>query len=464
MEFAISFYGATQNVTGSRYLLRANNKNIMIDCGLYQERSLKERNWQDFPFPPAKVDAVVLTHAHLDHCGLLPRLVKAGFTGSIYATRASVDIAKIIMLDCAKINEEDAEFKRKRHLREGRQGPYPDVPLYTVEDAEAVFPKLVPWDFNKPIDLDEGIQAEFLEVGHILGAACVRFTVTQGQESRSVIFSGDVGRWDMPILRDPEALGPADYVVCESTYGDRRHGEQADIPEELAEVINDTDQRGGNIIIPSFAVERTQELIYYLAQLLKANRIPHLRIFVDSPMAIKVTEVFKRHPYLFDTDTTKLMRSFRMPGVTMVRSVAESKSINHIRGSAIVIAGSGMCTGGRIKHHLGHNISRPESTVLFVGYQAEGTLGRIILDGAPKVRILGEEYDVKARITKITGFSAHADQQELCRWLKTLSNKPRKVFVTHGEVNASKTFAKLLKDDFGWNSVVPKYNTTVKLD
>lgn len=464
MEFAISFYGATQNVTGSRYLLRANNKNIMVDCGLYQERPLKARNWEDFPFPPAKVDAVVLTHAHLDHCGLLPRLVKAGFTGSIYATRASVDIAKIIIVDSAKINEEDAEFKRRRHLREGRKSPHPYVPLYTVEEAEAVFPKLVPWDFNKPIDLGEGIQAEFIGVGHILGAAAIRFTVTQGEESRGIIFSGDVGRWDVPILCAPEALGSADYVICESTYGDRLHGKQSDIPEELAEVINDTHRRGGNIIIPSFAVERTQELIYYLAQLLKADRIPHLRTFVDSPMAVRVNEVFRRHTYLFDSDTTKLIRSFRMPGITMVRSVAESKSINHIRGSVIVIAGSGMCTGGRIKHHLCQNISRPESSVLFVGYQAEGTLGRIIHDGAPKVRILGQEYDVKARIAKISGFSAHADQQELCRWLKTLNNKPRKVFVTHGEVKASNTFAKLLKDDFGWNSVVPKYNTTIKLD
>ncbi|MGI5925028.1 MAG: MBL fold metallo-hydrolase RNA specificity domain-containing protein [Lentisphaeria bacterium] len=464
MEFAISFYGATQNVTGSRYLLRANNKNIMVDCGLYQERPLKARNWEDFPFPPAKVDAVVLTHAHLDHCGLLPRLVKAGFTGSIYATRASVDIAKIIIVDSAKINEEDAEFKRRRHLREGRKSPHPYVPLYTVEEAEAVFPKLVPWDFDKPIDLGEGIQAEFIGVGHILGAAAIRFTVKQGEESRGIIFSGDVGRWDVPILRDPEALGSADYVICESTYGDRLHGKQSDIPEELAEVINDTHRRGGNIIIPSFAVERTQELIYYLAQLLKADRIPHLRTFVDSPMAVRVNEVFRRHTYLFDSDTTKLIRSFRMPGITMVRSVAESKSINHIRGSVIVIAGSGMCTGGRIKHHLCQNISRPESSVLFVGYQAEGTLGRIIHDGAPRVRILGQEYDVKARIAKISGFSAHADQQELCRWLKTLNNKPRKVFVTHGEVKASNTFAKLLKDDFGWNSVVPKYNTTIKLD
>ncbi|MCR4572851.1 MAG: MBL fold metallo-hydrolase [Lentisphaeria bacterium] len=464
MQVNISFFGAAQNVTGSQYLLQANGKNILIDCGLYQEHDLKERNWEDFKFPVESLDAVVLTHAHLDHCGRLPLLVKAGFSGPIYCTRATADIAQIVMMDCAKINEEDAEFKRKRHEKEGRVGPHPEVPLYTVDDAAAVTPLLKPCEFNKTLGLGEGLTLEFVCVAHILGAAFLRFTITQNDETRTLVFSGDVGRKDMPILEDPSPLGEADYVVIESTYGDRLHGPQADIPNELAEVINDTVARGGNLIIPSFAIERTQELIYFLAQLVHENKIPHLRTFIDSPMAVKVSDVFKRHPYLFDQDTVALSRKTRLAGLTMVRSQSDSKTINHIKGTAIIIAGAGMCTGGRIKHHLVHNISDKDNTVLFVGYQAENTLGREILDGAKRVRILGDEVPVKARIAKISGFSAHADQHELCDWLETNTVKPRHIFVTHGEVNAANTFAQLLKDKYGWNATVPKYEDTITIE
>lgn len=463
MEFSISFYGAAQNVTGSRYLLSARGKKILIDCGLYQERDLKDRNWATFPVSPSELDAVVLTHAHLDHCGLLPKLVREGFDGPIYGTRPTIDIAKIVMLDSAKINEEDAEFKRRRHQREGRKSPHPVLPLYTVEDAQAVTPLLKPWDFSKPLELGPGLSVEFIEVAHILGAAAVKFSVVDGKKTRTVLFSGDVGRWDMPILRDPAPVGPADYAVVESTYGNRTHGKAIDIPGELAEVINATAKARGNIIIPSFAIERTQELLYFLAQLSRANQIPHLRIFVDSPMAVRVSDVFKRHPGLFDQDTTELMRSFRLPGLTMVRSVAESKAINHIRGSAIVIAGAGMCTGGRIKHHLVKNIERPESTILFVGYQAVGTLGRIILDGAQEVRILGEMHRVRARIARISGFSAHADRDELTRWLKSLGNQPQCTFVTHGEPEAAAAFSEHLQNDLGWETKVPSYLDKVSL-
>ncbi len=463
MEFSIRFYGAAKNVTGSRYLLCARGKKILIDCGLYQERNLKDRNWEKFPLAPDEVDAVVLTHAHLDHCGLLPKLVREGFNGPIYGTSATVDIAKIVMLDCAKINEEDAEFKRRRHEREGRQSPHPILPLYTVEDAQAVMPLLQSWDFAKPLELGPGLSVEFIEVAHILGAAAVRFTVQDGRKTRTVLFSGDVGRWDMPILRDPAPVGPANYAVVESTYGDRTHGKAFDIPGELAEVINSTTKARGNIIIPSFAIERTQELLYFLAQLVRSNQSPHLRIFVDSPMAVKVSDVFKRHPALFDQDTTELLRSFRLPGLTMVRSVAESKAINHIRGSAIIIAGAGMCTGGRIKHHLAKNIERPESTILFVGYQAAGTLGRIILDGEKDVRILGEMHRVRARIARISGFSAHADRDELTRWLKSLGNQPECTFVTHGEPEAAAAFSDHLQNDLGWKTTVPSYLDTADL-
>ena len=463
MQFHLSFYGAAQNVTGSQYLLQANGKNILIDCGLYQEHDLKERNWADFKFPPSELDAVVLTHAQLDHCGLHPRLVTQGFSGPIYGTRATADIAQIVLQDCAKINEEDADFKRKRHENEGRQGPHPEVPLYTLDDANAVMPLFKPCNFNDKLTLGEGLTMEFVCVGHILGAAFVRFTITQKDQTRTLVFSGDVGRKNMPILEDPSPIGEADYIVIESTYGDRLHGPAVDIPNELADVINDTVARRGNLIIPSFAIERTQELIYFLAQLVHENKIPHLRTFIDSPMAVKVSDVFKRHPYLFDQDTVELSRKIRLPGRTMVRTKSDSKTINHIKGSAIIIAGAGMCTGGRIKHHLVHHISDRANTVLFVGYQAENTLGRDILDGHKRVRILGEEIPVKAKIAKISGFSAHADKQELCDWLETITTKPRHVFVTHGEVRASHAFARLVKQKFGWVATVPKYETVATL-
>ncbi|MFA6816146.1 MAG: MBL fold metallo-hydrolase [Lentisphaeria bacterium] len=464
MKFELGFYGAAGNVTGSRYCLNANGKQILIDCGLYQEHQLKDRNWEHFNVNPSKLDAVILTHAHLDHCGLLPRLVKDGFSGPIYCTSATADIVKIVLLDCAHINEEDAEYKRQRHEREGRQGRFPVKPLYTTEEAKNVLPLLTPWDMKRPISLGDGLQVEFIEVAHILGASSLRFTITQNDETRKLVFSGDIGRWDMPILRDPSPIGEADYVVMESTYGNRLHGPQSDIEKELADVINDTANRGGNIIIPSFAIERTQELLFFLTKLLHANKIPHLRIFIDSPMAVRVTEVFKRHPYLFDKSTLSITRSLQPGNTTLVRSAAESKAINHIHGSVIVIAGSGMCTGGRIKHHLVHNIENEQATILFVGYQANGTLGRVILEGERTVRILGNMYDVNAHISRISGFSAHADKNELDRWLKTITTTPKQVFITHGEPEASQSFAEHLRKDFNLKVAVPVYKQVFTLD
>lgn len=468
MQIKLTFLGAAQNVTGSRYLLEANGHRFLIDCGLYQEREFRDRNWDPFYVPPETLDGVLLTHAHLDHCGLLPKLVREGLKQKIYCTPATAEIAKIIMLDAAHIQEEDASFKRKRHEKEGRTGPHPVVPLYTKEDAEAALPLLNPVEYQTAIQIGDGIEAFFYEAGHILGSTNIKVKVKQNGESRTILFSGDIGRWETPILLDPTIYENADYILMESTYGNRLHGDRDHIDEELEEIINSTHQAGGNILIPSFAVERSQEILYYLNKLLVEDRIPHLAVFMDSPMAINVTKVFQDHPELFDEDMLELVRRHESPfdfqGLKMTKTVDQSKSINHIRGTVIIIAGSGMCTAGRIKHHLVKNIDRAESTVLFIGYQAVGTLGRRIVDGDDEVRILGQYYPVKARVAQISGFSAHADRDELMKWLSGLTRPPRHIFITHGEVEAANAFADHLKEKKGWNLSVPTYREEVILD
>ncbi|MGA1845373.1 MAG: MBL fold metallo-hydrolase RNA specificity domain-containing protein [bacterium] len=467
MQTRLRFLGAARNVTGSCFYMEANGTRFIVDCGLYQERDLRYRNWEPFSFPPEGLDAVCLTHAHLDHCGLLPKLVREGFHGRIVCTAATADIARIVLMDSAKIQEEDAAAKKKRHQREGREGAHPEIPLYTVEDAESVFPFLTPVAYGVPVPLNDAVSITFHDAGHILGSSMITVRLNGNGTESTVLFSGDVGRRNSPILRDPATFHHADYVLVESTYGDRLHQGLETIPRELARIVNETHRAGGNVVIPSFAVERTQELLYRLSGLLAEDRIPHLPVFVDSPMAVRVTEVFGRHRELFDEETRALLEKGRhpcdFPGLIMVRSVDESKMINHIRGTAIIIAGSGMCTGGRIKHHLINNISRPESTIMFVGYQAKGTLGREILDGAESVRILGEERPVKARVERINGFSAHADREELFQWLAALKRPPRHLFVIHGEENAAEAFAAGVRERTGWGITVAAYNQEVSL-
>jgi len=468
VSIKLSFLGAAQNVTGSRYLVEAGGVRFLVDCGLYQEREFRERNWAPFAVPPETLDAVLLTHAHLDHCGLLPKLVREGFKGKIYGTPATAEIAEIMLMDSAKIQQEDAEFKKKRHEREGRKGPYPEIPLYTTEDAQACCPLFAPARYGEPVDLGGGVSATFHDAGHVLGSAMVKVAVSENGNQRSILFSGDAGRWQKPILCDPTLFDEADYVVVESTYGDRLHGGSGEIAGQLAEVINTTLEGGGNIVVPSFALERSQEVLYYLNQLLYKDTIRHMMVFLDSPMAVSLTEVFQHHPELFDKETLELIKKgnspFSFPGLSMVRTVDESKAINHITGSVMIIAGSGMCTGGRIKYHLVRNITRPESTILFVGYQAVGTLGRQIVDGNKEVRILGQHHKVKARIAQISGFSAHADQGELIRWLSGLKKPPRHLFITHGEAEVAEKFGNLLKEKMGWEISVPEYRTEVQLD
>jgi metallo-beta-lactamase family protein len=466
MQARISFLGAAQNVTGSRFLLEANNKRILIDCGLYQERKLKHRNWEPFPFDPDSIDVMLLTHAHVDHCGLIPKLVRDGFKGTIYCTSATVDIVKIILLDAAHLQEEDAAYKKKRHEREKRKGPYPEIPLYTTADAEASFSHFSGVKYREPVNLGGGISVTFHDAGHVLGSSTIKVTITQEGETRSILFSGDVGRDDKPILEDPHEHKDIDYAVVESTYGNRVHEEPPDISERLADIINSTVKAGGNVIVPSFALQRAQEILYYMNELLIEDRIPDIPVFLDSPMAIKVTEVFKQHRDLYDRELTQLMSDrqspFDFPGLQMVQTSDESKALNFLKTPAMIIAGSGMCTGGRIKHHLVNNITRPESTILFVGYQAVGTLGRSIVDGIKRVRILGQRYPVQARVEEITGFSAHADKQELLEWMSGIN--PRRVFVVHGETRSAKEFGKFLRQERGWKVSVPIYGESAALD
>jgi metallo-beta-lactamase family protein len=468
MDISLSFLGAAKSVTGSRYLVEATNTKILVDCGLYQEREFLSRNWEPFRVAPRKLEAVLLTHAHLDHCGLLPKLVNEGFRGRIICTGATAEVAKIVLLDSAKIQEEDAAYKKKRHIREGRRGPYPEIPLYTVADVEATLPLFAPVEYNQPVSLGHDIEATFHDAGHVLGSSMIRLLISQHGEKRSIVFSGDIGRWNRPILQDPDVFRRTDYVVVESTYGDRVHEGTEDISDSLVEIVNSAFKAGGNIVVPSFALQRTQEILYYLNSLRLEKRIPQLDIYLDSPMAARITGVYKHYISLFDRETKDLLRQnhspFEFPGLKTVETTKESKTLNDIKGTVMIIAGAGMCTGGRIKYHLITNISRPESTVVFVGYQAAGTLGRQILDGAKSVRILGQQYPVRARIVQLHGLSAHADRDELLRWFNLLSVKPRHVFITHGEADAAEKFREFLTEKTGFEASVPDFNTTVRLE
>jgi len=461
----LQFAGAAGNVTGSQYIFEVGGLRLLIDCGMHQERDFAGRNWEPFAVPPEDIDAVLLTHAHLDHSGLLPKLVRDGFRGPIYCTPATADVTNILLLDAGRIQEEDAAFKRRRHQREGRKGRNDDRPLYTARDARKVSQYFVPTPYHQILKLAGGVTVQFRDAGHVLGSATVEVR-WGGHDGRSIVFSGDIGRPGMPLLRDPEAMPPTDFVVVESTYGDREHEDLDGIEEELAGIINDTVDAGGNIVIPAFALERAQEVLYYLKRLRDQRRIPALRTFVDSPMATSITQLFRHHVYELDEEAQREFRGrhspFDFPGLTYVRGIEESKSLNQIRGSSIIIAGAGMCNGGRIKHHLVTNIGRRESTILFVGYQAEGTLGRHIVDGDNPVRILGENHDVSARIAQMEAFSAHADRSELEAWLLNVQPPPRQAFIVHGEEHASHSLAALMRGH-GLDAVVAQYDERIEL-
>ncbi len=468
MAVKLKFLGGARNVTGSRHVLEIDDVRIMVDCGLYQERDLRDRNWDPCPVDPGSIDAVLLTHAHLDHIGWLPKLVKDGFRGKVYCTAATAELSEIVLFDSAHLQKEDAEFKKKRHKREGREGKFPVEPLYLAEHVEDAIKLFVPCDYESPIQIKQGIEAYFYDAGHILGAAMIKIHINRNGKKCTVLFSGDIGRVNRPIIEDPTFFDEADYVVMESTYGDRIHEDKDNSREMLMKVINETVAAGGNIVVPSFSIERSQDLLYYINELIHKDKIPHLLVFLDSPMAIKATKIFMEHPELYDSEMLEHVNNHQSPfaftGLQMTSTPDQSKAINRITGTVMVIAGSGMCTGGRIKHHLVNNISRPESAILFAGYQAVGTLGRQIVDGKEEVRILGKTYPVRAKIYRMHGFSGHADQEELLHWVTRLKKAPKKVFIVHGEPEATSAFSQLVKKKTGWDTLAPSYKDQVLLD
>ncbi len=468
MSIKITFLGAARSVTGSRFLLEAGGRRILVDCGLFQERHLAIHNWERFVPPPASIDAVVLTHSHLDHCGYLPKLVREGFDGPVYCTPPTGDITRIMLLDSASLQAHDAEQKRKRHVRDGRQGPHPEIPLYTVPQAEAVFPLFRTFGYEQTIPLARNIRITLHDAGHVLGAAMVEVRVQEDGTERVLVFSGDIGRWDRPILRDPTLFDAADYLLMESTYANRELPDPDQMFDGLVDVITATIEASGKVIVPSFALERSQEILYYLYRAARQGRLPSVPVYLDSPMAVSITEIFARYAEFFDEEMQRLIGQrqtpFDFPGLHFVQSPEESHELDQQDTPAIIIAGSGMCTGGRIKYHLTADITRPESTILFVGYQAVGTLGRQIVDGAPEVRILGEFYPVKARIVQMSGFSSHADSRQLLRWLYNLKSPPRKVFVVHGEPESADHLVETVRREKGWNIVAPALGDEFDLD
>jgi metallo-beta-lactamase family protein len=457
----IKFLGATHQVTGSSYLLEDSGVKILVDCGLFQERDYSHRNWEPFPVPPDQIQYVLLTHVHQDHSGLIPKLVKEGFAGEILLTPASKELFPLVILDSAKIQEEDAAFKKERHDMEGRKGPYPEIPLYTVQDAEKCFPLLKAVPYEEFLKLNDQVKVCFHDAGHILGSAMIEIVFQDEQGSRNIIFSGDIGQWDKPLLNDPTVFDRADYVVMESTYGDRDHDNPQDIDNKLSMTINEAVKAGGNVIIPTFAIERAQELLYHFSLLSRAKRIPYVVTFLDSPLAVEITKVFEQDEESLDKETIELFRNgqspFDYPGLKFVESVEGSRAIDMFRGPAIIMAGSGMITGGRIKHHLVRDITHPESTLLFVGYQAAGTLGRQILDGVSPVRILGQFYQVRMKIENLDALSAHAGMSDLHRWLDNFKSPPKRVFLTHGEEGAILSLENFLHSKDGWVVTAPAY-------
>lgn len=447
--------GAAREVTGSCYLVETGSAAFLVDCGMHQGGAREDaQNHARFPFDPAEIDFVLLTHAHIDHSGLLPRLAKEGFGGEIYATPATADLAEIMLLDSAHIQESEAEWRTRRARRAGRRG---EEALYTRQDAERAARLLRAVPYEDTLEPVHGVRLRFRDAGHILGSAFLEVWLAGPSGEVKMVFSGDVGQVDQPIIRDPEVVVETDYLIMESTYGDRAHADTGDPVAQLSAILKEAHGTGGNVIIPAFAVGRTQEVVYYLERIC-AEGCFEMPIYVDSPLATRATEVFRRHGEVYDPETQARVKVdgdvFEFPGLHYTTSVEESRSLNDKRG-VVIISASGMAEAGRIKHHLKHNLWRPEAHVVFVGYQAQGTLGRRLLEGDKRVRIFGEEIAVKAHIHEISGLSAHADREQLLAWAAHV-RRPHLTLLTHGEPQAAFSLKKALEDRLGFRVEVPE--------
>lgn len=466
----LTFYGAAQTVTGSQHMIEVNGKCILLDCGLYQGKRAEsqERN-RRLPFDPQSVDVMILSHAHIDHSGNIPNLVKNGFGGDIICTHATRDLCAVMLLDSGHIQERDVEYINKKNRKRGKP---PVEPIYTQADAEASLDSFVSQNYSRQRQVLPGVYLTFLDAGHMLGSAIIILDIEDREARRDVrlVFSGDLGRVGIPIIRDPQTVDSADLLIMESTYGNRLHPPYPDAERELERIVVETYQRGGKVIVPAFAVGRTQQLVYTLHQLANRGDIPRLPIFVDSPLAVNTTDVFRTHPECFDAETRQFILDlggqadpFGFQDVTYTRSVEESKRLNFLRQPAIIISASGMAETGRILHHLKNNIENPDNTVLIAGWQAPDTLGRRLVERQPEVRIFGETYTRRAQVEVLDGFSGHADRDELLAWAGAFRRKPQQTFLVHGEPQAADALASGLKERYGMAVFVPEWKQSFEV-
>ncbi len=459
MSVTVQFLGAAGTVTGSKYLVEGDGKKILIDAGLFQgRREWRERNWEAPPVDLSDVDAVLLTHAHIDHTGILPRLVKLGLRCPVWCTAATHDLCKVLLPDSAHLQEEEAEWRKKK----GRSRHEDPKPLYTGEDADDALKLFRSIEFDKTYDVLPGVTARWTRMGHILGAGAIRLEIG----GKVITFSGDIGRYKIPILRDPKPVSYGDLLLVESTYGTRLHEDNAP-QEKIAEIVNRTEQKGGVVVIPSFAVGRAQLLLYYIRELKEQNKIPNIPVIIDSPMASEATDIYKNHPNDYDEQALGILSEGRHPfspdKLYFTRDRHESKKLNSIHEPMIIISASGMLSGGRILHHLFHRVSSPQNAILFVGYQPPGGRGDWMLKGSSTMRIFGEEVDIRAHVDSVSGLSAHGDREELMRWCSSGQGTPKKVAVVHGEPDSAEAFCDTLKSQLKWDAFVAQYKQKVEV-